>query len=91
VESDDQLWFTLFHELGHVLLHGDKDLYLNGEQTAAAAEANTYASDVLIPPAFEDRLPRTRDIAAVRQLADGLGIAPSIVLGRVQRETTDYG
>jgi HTH-type transcriptional regulator/antitoxin HigA len=89
-KGDDQLWFTLFHELGHVLLHGDKDLYLNGEQTAAEEEADTYASDVLIPPAFEHRLPRTRDIAAVRELADELGIAPSIVLGRVQRETKDY-
>lgn len=90
-KSDDQLWFTLFHELGHVLMHGDKDLYLNGEQTKAEAEANTYASDVLIPPAFVPRLPRNRDIAAVRGLADELGIAPSIVLGRVQRETRDYG
>lgn len=90
-KSDDQLWFTLFHELGHVLMHGDKDLYLNGEHTAAEKEANTYASDVLIPPAFEHRLPRTRDIAAVRELADELGIAPSIVLGRVHRETKDYG
>lgn len=90
-KSDDQLWFTLFHELGHVLLHGDKDLYLNGEQTAAEEEANAYASDVLIPPSFEHQLPRTRDIAAVQRVADQLGIAPSIVLGRAQRKTKDYG
>lgn len=90
-KSDDQLWFTLFHELGHVLLHGEKDLYINGEQNAAEEEANTYASNVLIPPSFAHRLPRTRDIAAVRVLADQLGIAPSIVLGRAQRKTRDYG
>ncbi|GIF68423.1 XRE family transcriptional regulator [Asanoa ishikariensis] len=90
-KSDDQLWFTLFHELGHVLLHGEKELYLNGEQSAAEDEANAYASDVLIPPSFERRLPRNRDLAAVRQLADQLGIAPSIVLGRAQRKSKDYG
>jgi HTH-type transcriptional regulator / antitoxin HigA len=89
-KSDDQLWFTLFHEIGHVFLHGDKDLYLNGERTTAEEEANTYASDVLIPPEFEQRLPRKRDIAAVQQLADDLGIAPSIVLGRAQRATRDF-
>jgi HTH-type transcriptional regulator / antitoxin HigA len=90
-KSDDQLWFTLFHELGHVLLHGDKALYLNGEKTAAEDEANAFASELLIPPAYEDRLPRNRDIGAVVALASELGIAAGIVLGRAQRETGDYG
>lgn len=90
-KSDDQLWFTLFHELGHVVLHGDKELYLNGEQNTAESEADRFASDLLIPPEFEHRLPRTRDIGAVRALAGELGIAPSIVLGRAQRSTKDYG
>ncbi len=89
-KSDDQLWFTLFHELGHVLLHGEKDLYLNGESTHAEEEANTFASDLLIPPQLVSRLPRRRDLAGVQALAAELGIAPSIVLGRAQRETCDY-
>lgn len=89
-KSDDQLWFTLFHELGHVLLHGDKELYLNGEPTNAEEEANSFASEVLIPLEFVPRLPRKRDIRAVEELAAELGVAPSIVLGRAQRETRDY-
>lgn len=89
-KSDDQLWFTLFHELGHVLLHGDKDLYISGDHTTAEDEANTWASDLLIPPAIAASLPRGRDISAVQAIAADLGIAPSIVLGRVQRETKDY-
>lgn len=89
-KSDDQLWFTLFHELGHVLLHGDKDLYLNGEKSTAEDEANAYAADLLIPCEYEHRLPRNRDIGAVTVLASELGIAPSIVLGRAQRATEDY-
>lgn len=89
-KSDDQLWFTLFHEIGHVLLHGDKGLYLNGEKSVAEDEANAYASEVLIPRQYQHLLPRTRDIAAVNELAGELGIAPSIVLGRAQRETSDF-
>lgn len=89
-KSDDQLWFTLFHEIGHVLLHGDRELYLNGEKGTAEDEANTFASDVLIPREYQHLLPRTRDIAAVRELASQLGIAPSIVLGRAQRESKDF-
>ncbi len=88
--TDDQLWFTLFHELGHVLLHGDKELYLNGEHTGAEDEADAWASDLLIPPAVATRLPRDRNIAAVQAIAAELGIAPGIVLGRIQRETKDY-
>lgn len=88
--TDDQLWFTLFHELGHVLLHGDKDLYLNGEHSTPEDEANTWASDLLIPPAIAAGLPRERNVAAVVTIAAQLGIAPSIVLGRIQRETKDY-
>ncbi|WP_285113305.1 ImmA/IrrE family metallo-endopeptidase [Leifsonia sp. fls2-241-R2A-40a] len=90
-KSDDQLWFTLFHEIGHVLLHGDKRLYVNGEHNEAELEADRYASDLLIPPEFISRLPLNRNIASVQELASELGIAPSIVLGRAQRETRDYG
>ena len=89
-KSDDQLWFTLFHEIGHVLLHASKELYLLGEHTTAEDEANAYASRLLIPDEYVDQLPGGRDIAAVAALAAELGIAPSIVLGRVQRDTGDY-
>jgi HTH-type transcriptional regulator/antitoxin HigA len=89
-KSDDQLWFTLFHELGHVLLHGSKDLFLLGEHTAAESEADAYASRLLIPDEYVARLPVERDLAAVEALASELGIAPSLVLGRAQRETRDY-
>jgi HTH-type transcriptional regulator/antitoxin HigA len=90
MKSDDQLWFTLLHELGHVLLHGQTDLFLLGEPTTAEEEADQYASDVLIPRRHRDRLPRRRDIGAVEALATELGIAPSIVLGQAQRMTADY-
>lgn len=33
-KSDDEWWFTLFNEIGHVLMHGESRLYLNGEDTA---------------------------------------------------------
>lgn len=89
-KSEDQLWFTLFHELGHVLLHGERDLYLNGEERAVEDEANKYAADVLIPVEYVHLLPRKRNIRAIKALADELGVAPGIVLGRAQRESKDY-
>jgi len=90
-KSDDQFWFTLFHEIGHVLLHGDKSVFLTSDTEVTEEEANTFASHTLVPPDFRDRLPRKRDLAAVRSLADDLGIAPSVVLGQAQRLTGDFG
>ena len=46
---------------------------------------------LLVPREYEDRLPSRRNLKAVRDLAAELGIAPSIVLGQVQRRTSDYG
>jgi HTH-type transcriptional regulator/antitoxin HigA len=89
-KTDDQLWFTLFHELGHVLLHGDKAVFLQGAGDRAEAEADEFSSLTLIPGHYRDRLPRGRNIKAVSELATELGIAPSIVLSQAQRRTGDY-
>jgi HTH-type transcriptional regulator/antitoxin HigA len=89
-KSDDQFWFTLFHELGHVLCHSRMGLFLDADASQQEEEANRFSSDLLIPPKSVADLPRGRNIAAVREMADSLGIAPSIVLGRAQRETGDF-
>jgi len=90
-KTDDQLWFTLFHELGHVLMHDTRSLYLAGSDDEREAEADQFASDTLIPPEVITQLPRGRNLEAVRQLAAEIGVSPGVVLGRVQRETGDYG
>lgn len=90
-KSDDQLWFTLFHELGHVLLHGHKTLFVQGSRSKEEDEADDFASTTLIPNEYVHRIPTRRNISAVQELAHELGIAPSIVLGQAQRLTQDYG
>ena len=89
-KTDDQLWFTLFHELGHVLMHDTRSLYLAGSDDEREAEADRFASDTLIPPEVIPRLPHGRNLEAVRQLAAEIGVSPGVVLGRAQRETGDY-
>jgi addiction module HigA family antidote len=53
-KTDDHLWFTFFHEAGHILLHGKRDVFLEGsgahEETDEKEEqANRFASEWLIP------------------------------------------
>lgn len=94
-KKDDQFWFTLFHELGHVLLHPRSAVFIDHENGVSARpeeeEADQFAVDTLIPPEKALDLPRGRNLAAVRRFADEVGVSPGIVLGRVHRETGDYG
>jgi plasmid maintenance system antidote protein VapI len=88
--SDDHFWFTLFHEAGHLLLHGQDDLFLEGADLLSSVqeqEANDFAEEVLIPKQFQadfDGLP-TRYIDIIR-FARRIGIAPGIVVGQLQHK-----
>lgn len=93
-KTDDHLWFTFFHEAGHVLLHGKKLTFIEegeGDLTAEEEEANRFAADLLISRGAlqglrrsfsAQRLSKTR----VRAFAQQIGIAPGIVVGRLQHE-----
>lgn len=50
-------------------------------------EANAFARDLLIPKPLAERLPNVaRTGAAIEQFAANIGVAPGIVVGRMQRE-----
>ncbi len=89
---DDIVWFTFFHEAGHLLLHGRKSgprdvpatfIDTNDSTGRAEDEANTFAADFLIPPSYAERLRRIRSLDEVRQLASELRISPGIIVGRL--------
>lgn len=87
----DVFWFSLFHELGHLLLHGKREVFVNRtdrEHTGAEAEADRFAADTLIPPAEYERLVAARPIRgmAVRSFAREIGVHPGIVVGRLQHD-----
>ena len=88
---DDIFWFSLFHELGHLLLHGKRDVFVerpNGRKTEKEREADRFAADALIPPDSFESLqvlgPYSR--AGVQAFARGVGVAASIVVGRLHHE-----
>lgn len=82
----DKFWFSLFHELGHLALgHLDKK---NGTDEEDELAADRWGSDTLIPPdhfhSFAERKFFTGD--SVNDFAYEEGIAPGIVVGRLQHE-----
>jgi HTH-type transcriptional regulator/antitoxin HigA len=93
-KRDDQLWFTFFHEAGHILLHGKKAVFLEGEgQTGRdekEREADRFAADILIPPRDAAQVPYLNSKAAIVEFAESIGVSPGIVAGRWQHETQQY-
>lgn len=90
-KTDDHLWFTFFHEAGHILLHGRRDVFLEGderEQSEEESEADAFAQEWLIPEARYRVFRRLGAFtcAAVGRFAFELGIAPGIVVGRLQHD-----
>lgn len=85
----DSLWFTFFHEVGHILLHPRSEIFLETgkHEGERELEANRFAEESLIPPNEFTRLissPFTRQ--SVIAFAKSSGIAPGIVVGRLQNE-----
>lgn len=91
-KTNDQLWFTFFHEAGHILLHGKSMVFVEdfgsvGVDDEKEREANEFARDLLISPDLAERLSELRITHdAVRDFAKDAGIAPGIVVGRLQKE-----
>ncbi|MHA6886701.1 ImmA/IrrE family metallo-endopeptidase [Ralstonia pseudosolanacearum] len=87
--TDDQFWFSFFHEAGHLLLHTDRDsLILEAPERTTSkmeAEANEFAAKTLLPLEFNRRLPEVAgDARAILLLAREAGIAPGIIVGQLQ-------
>lgn len=86
--THDSLWFSFFHECGHLLLHGKRMLFLEGTDTISERheeEADAFARDILIPKIHASRLTTLNaSKAAVQRFAAEIGIAPGIVVGQMQ-------
>jgi hypothetical protein len=64
-KSDDHLWFTFFHEIGHILLHGKKEVFVewDGADTEKEKQADRFASESLIPTAQWKRIRSMRPLS----------------------------
>ncbi len=87
-KSDDHFWFSFFHEAGHILNDAKKEVYIDDgdEEEEREGKANRFAANFLIPPSEADQLPLLKSKAAVRRFAESIGIAPGIVVGRLQKD-----
>lgn len=86
-KKDDHFWFTLFHELGHVLKHKHENFIdYDGLTSPHEDEANSFAADLLIPPDMAWELPHLRGLDQVVSFAERAHVAAGVVLGRLQHD-----
>ncbi len=88
-KTDDQLWFTFFHEAGHILLHSKKKLFVEfgiNNDTEDEREANEFSRNFLIPREASAKLPYLKTRAGIIAFAKQIGVAPGIVVGRMEHD-----
>jgi HTH-type transcriptional regulator/antitoxin HigA len=98
-DTIDNFWFTLLHEVAHIVLHYRMGLdhgFFDDTERAVVdeieQEANYFAGNMLIP---NERWKRSaarlsKTAAPIEKFAAELGIHPAIVFGRIQKERGDY-
>lgn len=90
-KTDDQLWFTLFHEIAHLLSHGKRTVFLDEEDSVKnqlEREADEFAADILIPRNEYRSFCANEDFSEITlcRFARNIGISPGIVVGRLQHD-----
>ena len=89
-KTDDQFWFSLFHEAGHVLEGrvGAEyvDSHLLADESAEEQIADQFARDALVPRSAYGRFVAAGDFSrdAVREFAQTHAIAAGVVVGRLE-------
>jgi len=88
----DIFWFNLFHEIGHIILHGKKDKFLEFDDPEIQAsnsqkeeQANQFAADQLIPPKEYQRFFHNKVFSqhSITKFAEELEVHRGIVAGRL--------
>ena len=98
-DSIDNFWFTLLHEVAHVILHyrtglaaGFFDDMEHSEIDEFEEEANKFASDLLVPQELWAKSPAriAKSSTPIENLAKQLEISPAIIYGRIRYERQNY-
>jgi len=89
----DYFWFTLFHELGHILNDVEKNNHFDDDAFTCKTEdgADNFASDTLIPPQsyslfIRNKTKNSFSAQDIINFAKLIEIHPCIVIGRLQHD-----
>ena len=81
---EDVFWFTLFHEIGHLMSIRNTRAFV--DERNDEDDANTFARDYLINPSSYKKLLNHISEKTIIECAKENDICPAIVVGRLARE-----
>ncbi|MBE9602376.1 ImmA/IrrE family metallo-endopeptidase [Pedobacter sp. MC2016-24] len=88
---NDSFWFTFFHEAGHILLHGKKDIFLekieySDKDKIKEDQADKFAETWLLTEQEEAEILRADQLneQVIRDFALKFNTHPAIIIGRLQ-------
>ena len=92
-KRNDSFWFTFFHEAGHILLHGKKDIFLekieySGKDKEKEEEADAFACKWLLTEDEEAQVLAVVSLNEedIRGFAKQFNTHPAIIIGRLQHK-----
>ena len=90
-KKDDILWFTLFHEIAHLIMHSKKEVFIDGDnelKSSIEKEADDFAKNTLISKNAYDDFIKNNIIneKTIRKFSKDNNIIPGILVGRMQKE-----
>jgi Zn-dependent peptidase ImmA (M78 family) len=90
-KKNDSFWFTFFHELGHIILHGKKYISLENVDFAAAdpkkeKEAYQFAVELTFTNGQEKKLLENKTLTEqdIIDYAVKFNTHPAMIIGRLQ-------
>jgi HTH-type transcriptional regulator/antitoxin HigA len=88
---NDSFWFTFFHEAGHILLHGKKDIFLEKVEyldmdKIKESQADEFAVKWTLPMDEEEQIIRAIPLSdeEIKNFATKFKTHPAIIIGRLQ-------
>jgi HTH-type transcriptional regulator/antitoxin HigA len=94
-KRNDFFWFSFFHEAGHIIKHGKKDVFIEGlEYTEIGkrkeAEADSFAMKYTFPEKYEPQLLKginaaSNQIDFINQFALSINTHSALIIGRLAK------
>ncbi|MFV0193990.1 HigA family addiction module antitoxin [Empedobacter falsenii] len=91
--QNDRFWFTFFHEIGHVLLHGKKEIFLEDIEYSdydkqKEQEADDFAVKWTFSEEQENEVLKNEDLTEreIVEFAKKFNTHPAIIIGRLQKK-----
>lgn len=92
-KTNDSFWFAFYHEAGHILKHGKKEVFLENVQGSIVdeikeKEADEFAQRHLFPSSALKRLKEISRLTEIdiKKFAAMYNMHPAIIVGQLQHE-----